>query len=79
MCVSDECGADTIFVWNDKLCRYNGMLFYHYGNFNNFHRADDVIYSGGNATKFNWKGDSCYSYRFHVCTAIRQCILWHLV
>ena len=67
------------FIRKDKLYCSNRMLFCHYGIFNDFYCADDVIHPNRNAAKFNRKGDCCHSYRFHVCTAIGQCIIWRPV
>ncbi len=55
------------------------MLFYNYGIFNGSYRANDVVYTGGNSAEFDWEGDCGYIYRFDVCAALRQCVVWRPV
>lgn len=75
VCISYGRGADALFLRNNKLYRYYSMLLYYHGVFDHFYRADDVLYTGANPGKSDWKGYRSYSYSFHVCTAVGKCAL----
>ena len=79
MRVSHQYCFDIVLLRNYKLHHHNHMLLCNYGIFNHFHRADDVLYSNGNSSKFDRKDHCRHSYGFYVCTAVGQCLIWYPV
>ena len=67
------------FLRNPALYGPDPVLLCYHGILYHVHRADDVLYPGGNAPEPNRKSDCCHPHCLHVRTAIGQCILWHPV
>ncbi len=73
-----HCAGDAI-SGHYKLYNYGSMLFYNNGIINNFYYTDAVFCTVSNATGFNRESNGCYTCRFNVFTAFRQCIIWNFL